>query len=79
MKTNPVEKLFQQWYYNGWSSLRNTTDNVRRVVPCTVPVVCYIRSQVVAAGAAMTVSWRQGAYSYLRMLSCHSATAYNGS
>ena len=58
-------------------------DDVRRIVPCTVPV-CYrpICRKVVSAGAATAAGWSQGAGcldSYLRMLSSRSATAVNGS
>ena len=36
-------------------------DNVWSIIPCTVPVVCYICSQVVAAGMAVAAGWNQGA------------------
>jgi len=50
-------------YLNWLEQLEKYGDNVRRIVPCTVPMVCYrpICRKVVSVGAATAAGWRQGA------------------
>ena len=50
-------------YLNWLEQLEKYGDNVRRIVPCTVPMVCYrpICRKVVSIGAATAAGWRQGA------------------